>query len=103
MSFRFAAARSSATPLVRGRTLLPRMVERVANDTAEGEFHAATLRAALEHFARMGLGAATDARHRARSAHYRGDRQAALHWQEICRALDHRMGTALAMNLARRG
>ncbi len=101
MTFRFSAARSATTPLVRGRTLLSRMT--VANDTAEGEFHAATLRAALEHFARMGLSAATDARHRARAAHYRGDRQAALHWQEICRALDHRMGAALALNLGRGG
>ncbi len=102
MSLRFAAARPAALPVYIARAQLVRMATRAANDNGGGESHAEVLRAALKHFASLGLGAAADARDRARTAHYAGNRAGYLHWLAICRTLDRRMAVALATNLAKR-
>lgn len=103
MTLHFAAARPAALPRYLVRTQMVRMATLAANDNGDGESHSTVLRAALTHFAQLGLSAATDARDRARTAHFAGDRQGYLHWLAICRTLDRRMAVALASNLARRG
>ena len=102
MTLRFAAARPAALPAYLVRAQQGRIAARAANDNGDAEQHSAVLRAALLHFARFGLAAAGDARDRARTAHFSGDRGGYLHWLAICRALDRRMASALAGNLAKR-
>ncbi len=102
MTLRFAAARPAALHSYLARAEVTRVAARAANDNGDGESHQQVLRAALKHFARLGLAAAADARDNARKAHFSGDRQGYLHWLAICRALDRRMAVALASNLAKR-
>lgn len=104
MTLHFAAARPAALNNTIARLQVVRMASRAANDNCDrdGDDHTELLRSALEHFARLGLAAAADARDNARKAHFRGDRQGYLHWLGICRALDRRMAVALASNLAKR-
>lgn len=102
MSLRFAAARPAALHSYLPHAELARMAARAANDNGDGESQQEVLRVALRHFAELGLGAAADARDRARKAHFSGDRKGYLHWLTICRTLDRRMAVALASNLAKR-
>lgn len=103
MTLCFAAARTAALPSIIARTQVVRMTSRAANDNAGGADHNAVLRASLRHFAKLGLGAAADARDQARTAHFAGERPDYRHWLAICRTLDRRMAVALVSNLAKRG
>lgn len=102
MTLHFAAARPAALNSYIARTQLVRMAAHAANDNGDGDSHSEVLRAALKHFASLGLSAAADARDHARKAHFAGDRAGYLHWLAICRTLDRRMAVALASNLAKR-
>ncbi|HCF25604.1 MULTISPECIES: hypothetical protein [unclassified Novosphingobium] len=102
MTLRFAAARPVALPSYLVRAQQGRITARAANDNGDSESRSNVLRAALQHFAKLGLAAAADARDQARTAHFAGDRAGYLHWLAICRTLDRRMATALASNLAKR-
>lgn len=102
MTLRFAAARPAALPTYLVRAQQGRITARAANDNGDAGQNSDVLRAALKHFAKFGLAAAADARDQARTAHFAGDRAGYLHWLAICRALDRRMASALASNLARR-
>lgn len=103
MTLRFAAARPPALTSFFGRTQLVRIAARAANDNDDEGQREAVLRAALKHFAELGLGAAADARDKARTAYYAGRRDDYRHWLGICRMLDRRMAVALSSNLAKRG
>jgi len=61
--------------------------------------HDAMLAAALMHFSRYGLSAASRARAEAEIAHAAGDVAASTHWLDICRQLDRRMADATARRL----
>ena len=102
MTLRFAAARPAALTSYLARTQVVRIVARAANDNGDGARHDEILRAALKHFASLGLAAASDARDRARKAHFAGRPNDYRHWLGICRALDRRMAVALSTNLAGR-
>lgn len=101
MSLRFAAARPAAYSGFVARAQQFRIAATAVNDNAGSESEDDMVRAALKHFARVGLAAATDARDRAREAHFAGDRAGYLYWLAVCRKLDKRMAMALASNLAR--
>lgn len=101
MSLRFAAARPAALPNYLIRAQMAQVQARAANDNGDSGNYQAVLRAAVKHFARLGMDAAGDARDKARKAHFAGDRHAYLHWLAVCRALDRRMALALATNLAK--
>ena len=103
MTLRFAAARPAALTFPFARTQVVRIAARAANDNEDEGQRDAVLRAALRHFASLGLAAAADARDKARTAHYTGRREDYRHWLGICRALDRRMAVALSTNLAKRG
>lgn len=103
MTLRFAAARPAALTSPLARTQVVRITALAANDNGDGGQRDAVLRAALKHFATLGLSAAADARDKARTAHYTGNREAYRHWLSICRTLDRRMAVALSSNLAKRG
>jgi hypothetical protein len=102
MTLHFAAARPAVLNNYLPRTQVVRMTARAANDNGDGDSHSEVLRAALKHFASLGLAAAASARDNARKAHFAGDRAGYLHWLAICRMLDRRMAVALASNLAKR-
>jgi hypothetical protein len=102
MTLRFAAARPAALTSTFARTQVVRITARAANDNGDEGQRDAVLRAALKHFAVLGLSAAADARDKARTAHYAGRRDDYRHWLGICRTLDRRMAVALSSNLAKR-
>ncbi|WP_159981857.1 MULTISPECIES: hypothetical protein [unclassified Novosphingobium] len=85
--------RRSGPPL---RTVSSDMASAVDANLAESE---AALAAALMHFARHGLSAATRARTEAETAHASGNVKASAHWLEICRQLDRRMAAAATRRL----
>lgn len=103
MTLRFAAARPAALTSTFARTKIVRITARAANDNDDEGQRNAILRAALTHFASLGLAAAADARDQARTAYYAGRRTEYRHWLGICRTLDRRMAVALSTNLAKRG
>lgn len=103
MPLHVAASRPAALPSYLPRALAVRIAARAANDNGDGTSHGEVLRAALKHFAAYGLSAASDARDKARTAHFAGRRDDYRHWLAICRTLDRRMAVALSANLARRG
>ncbi|MEM7703823.1 MAG: hypothetical protein AAF251_17945 [Pseudomonadota bacterium] len=103
MTIRFAAATSSAFAARRlspyepsAQTLIAQSIQRVANDNGLPACTRAlsdqVLRAALEHFAEHGLGAARSARAKAEAASKANDHQAFDWWLGITRTLDRRMG-----------
>lgn len=89
MTIHFAAARVAAHSPV-AKVLTIRRVETAANDNTTHTENGA-MREALYHFARYGLGAAREARHRAEAAFFYSDRREYDRWIEICRILDRRM------------
>ena len=103
MTLRFAAARPTALTYPFARTHVVRIAVHPANDNGDEGQRDAVLRAALKHFASLGLAAAADARDKARTAYYAGQRDDYRHWLGICRTLDRRMAVALGSNLAKRG
>lgn len=102
MTLRFAAAHPAALTHPFARTQVVRIAAHPANDNDDEGQRDAVLRAALKHFASLGLAAAADARDKARTAHYAGRRDDYRHWLGICRTLDRRMAVALSSNLAKR-
>ncbi|WP_404482239.1 hypothetical protein [Novosphingobium sp. BL-52-GroH] len=114
MTIRFAAAWGGTTPAIarslclsaplgavndnhpHARPLLRSVSD--AQDAPDAEDDTA-LAAALMHFARHGLSAATRARAEAEAAHASGDTLASARWLEICRRLDRRMADATARRL----
>lgn len=121
MTIRFAAAWGGTTPAI-ARALCPGAPLSAGNDnppatrrqtrrmalarTAPAGEAAlqpadldAALAAALMHFARHGLSAATLARDEALAAHAAGDESAEIRWLEICRRLDSRMAAAAERRL----
>ncbi len=99
MTIHFAAARSRA-PSPLARVLGSPLYQIAVNDNGLPLTDDAVLRAALRHFARYGLAAASHARDNAERAFFAGDRSGYRHWLAICRALDRRMASAIS---ARRG
>lgn len=102
MPIRFAAARSTARSPI-ARALAKSALAHAANDNggAAGAFSFDTVtRAALQHFADHGLGAAEAARRKAEVAHDTGDTQARTYWLEICRKLDRRVAARLERRIA---
>lgn len=91
MAINFAAARTAARSPV-AQVLAFRRCGPAANDNCELA-SAEVLRAALYHFAKHGLGAAREARARAETAFFAGNRGEYTQWLEICRQLDRRMAT----------
>ncbi|WP_114520247.1 hypothetical protein [Altererythrobacter sp. ZODW24] len=104
MTVHFAAARTSAaSPVARALTRVE--LGCPANDNGEIRPHDAVLRASLRHFAEHGLGAARDARERAHTAFFAGDRETYDMWLGVCHTLDRRLAQELdrsvsAKNLA---
>ncbi|EJL28574.1 hypothetical protein [Novosphingobium sp. AP12] len=112
MTIRFAAAWGGTTPVLSRSLCLgaplgasndnPLSARRLAlhavPSAPEAELDAG-LAAALMHFARHGLSAATQARDEALAAHASGDVEASVHWLDICRRLDRRMARAAERRL----
>ena len=106
MTIRFAAARGTASPLVR-RGLCPSAPLSAINDNRPDAgtlaarklppADARSLSSALHHFSRHGLSAASRARDTALSAYVRADEKGYFHWLEICTHLDRRMAAQLVM------
>lgn len=95
MTIRFAAARDGESAAI-VRALTSVTLHGAANDNGKGFPQDETLRAALKHFAEYGLGAAQKAYDNAEAAFFAGRREEYRHWLAICRALDKRMGDAVA-------
>lgn len=93
MSVRFAAARCTARSPI-ARALARKAVARAANDNGDADSRTATfdatMRAALQHFADHGMGAAKEARALALRAHADGDADGCDWWLGICRTLDRK-------------
>lgn len=112
MTIRFAAAWGGTTPAI-ARSLclsaplgavndnLPRLrpLLRTVKSPAPAATDDAALAAALMHFARHGLSAASHARAEAEAAHALGDAPARTRWLAICRQLARRMADAAARRL----
>ncbi|HUD28542.1 MAG TPA: hypothetical protein VMQ93_06695 [Novosphingobium sp.] len=107
MTIRFAAAWGGTTPAISRSLCLgaplgasndnppcPRRLALHAVPNAPEAELDQTLAAALMHFARHGLSAASQARDEAVAAHASGDIEASARWLEICRRLDRRMAQA---------
>ena len=95
MTIHFAAARP-AYSVFAGRRLTRQVAQHAANDNGDHLFGSdAMLRAAIEHFARHGVGAAAHAKALAEEAFFAGNRDGYLWWLGVCRALDRRLATAL--------
>ena len=90
MPIRFAARANALAPRLTPQAAR-RAVRRPANDNPAGVDDEALLQAALRHFADHGLAAARQARIRAETAFFAGNRPAYRWWLGICRILDQRM------------
>jgi hypothetical protein len=110
MTIRFAAAWGGTTPVLSRSLCLgaplgasndnPPSPRRLALHAVQPEAELdAGLAAALMHFARHGLSAATQARDEALAAHASGDVEASARWLGICRQLDRRMARAAERRL----
>jgi hypothetical protein len=96
MTIRFAAPPAALAPRMSARRIrescgLP------ANDNGAPRESDAMLHAALHHFARHGLAAASLARKQAEQAFFANDRQGYQWWLEICRTLDRRMAAEVEL------
>jgi len=98
MAIRFAAARSGHNRIV-ARTLRAPGFLRAANDNIVGLCSDALLKAALQHFAEYGLGAAANAAMMAEAHHFANDGESYRWWLSICRTLDKRRAERLAKRL----
>ncbi len=98
MTIRFAAARTGHDRLVAKRLRRAGFL-RAANDNALGLCSDALLKAALQHFAEFGMGAAANAAMMAEAHHYAGDAESYGWWLSICRTLDKRRAERLAGEL----
>ena len=94
MSIRFAAAHRPLRHRMAARQALA-ACRPPANDNPVQHFDRETLNAALRHFARHGMAAASQAAAQARAARAAGDMAAHAYWLEICRTLDRRMALRL--------
>lgn len=112
MTIRFAAAWGGQTPAISRSLCLgaplgasndnapsPRRLVAAAEPVLAAAEVDAALAAALMHFARHGLSAATHARDEALAAHASGDTTASARWLGICRQLDRRMARAAERRL----
>lgn len=96
MTIRFASARNvTSSPFA--RVLFQGRALDAVNDNSAGEGQTAMLAETLRHFARHGLGAAREARHRAEDAWLAGERAEYDHWLGICRMLDRRMASRASL------
>jgi len=98
MAIRFAAARTGHNRVVARRLSAPRLV-RAANDNVLGLCSDTLLKAALQHFAEYGLGAAANAAMMAEAHNLAGDDDNYRWWLSICRTLDKRRAERLADRL----
>ena len=102
MPVHFAAARCTLRSHV-ARVLGPLKPGAAANDNfgqvAMSVLFDESLRDTLMHFARHGLGAASEARRLAELAHNDGDSEAFARWNGIFRNLDHRQASAFERQL----
>ena len=98
MTIYFAAARSSEHAAI-ARALSPTVQLTHANDNSADLAGDQAMRAALELFARHGLGAARQACERAQMAASQGDDRECRHWLSICRMLDQRLADSWASRL----
>lgn len=103
MSIHFAAAKSSALASAsspNAKALLTQAREQVSNDNVDfseqSEHAELILRAALQHFAEHGLGAATVARAQAEKAFFDGDRETYDWWLGITKTLDRRLASGVS-------
>ncbi len=95
MPIHFAAA--SSNPISAGVHLRRApMPLNAANDNGAGIGGEALLHAALRHFAKYGLSAASHARDSAEEAFFAGRSDEYRWWMAICAALDRRMPAAVA-------
>jgi hypothetical protein len=112
MTIRFAAAWGGTTPAIARSLCLgaplgasndnppsPRRLALHAVPSAPAAQLDPALAAALMHFARHGLSAATQARDEALAAHASGDAEASARWLGICHQLDRRMAQAAERRL----
>lgn len=98
MTVHFAPARSpDRSPVARVLRRAP--IVSVANDDGDGGHDAEILRAALEHFAQCGLGAAGSAAAFAVRDHALGDAAGHHRWLAICRTFDRRLAAKTAREL----
>lgn len=94
MPIHFAGSRRPATSVLARSLSRPlRLHAHNDNGTLDGALSVDTplLRAALEHFAAHGLGAASAAFDRATAAGADGDVAGRHHWMAVCRVLDRRL------------
>ncbi|WP_338445029.1 hypothetical protein V5F89_07445 [Pelagerythrobacter marensis] len=94
MTVHFAPSQSAAQSLL-AQAFRRRKPARAANDNCLARPDDRMLHAALQHFARHGLGAAREARRQAERAFFAGDRQSYDWWHGICRTLDARLARGL--------
>lgn len=100
MMLKRAAKRSAVNaPIARG--MAREACSKAANDNSvhsalDYKANHVTFEAALRHFGQHGLGAAREARKRAESAFFAGDRSRYDHWLNICRTLDRRLARMAA-------
>ena len=81
----------------RGPSTTPRRrVRRAANDNSPARRDPALLRAALLHFARHGMAAASVAASQAMAAAASGDNARFVHWRDVCALIDPRHAAELA-------
>jgi hypothetical protein len=92
MPIQFAAANDTDPTAARYTAHL-----HAANDNGDGLGEDGVLRAALRHFAKHGLSAASRARDNAECAFLDGNHAEYRHWMAICRALDRRMAGSAAI------
>lgn len=91
MSIRFAAPTTPGrlpAQSNQARAIVRRAIALAANDNGTDETNDRLLRAALEHFAEHGLGAARAARTRAEHAFFADDRKNYEWWIGVTRTLD---------------
>jgi hypothetical protein len=97
MTIRLATAVTGRSHTRLSRAQARAAIARPANDNCYGEAQDAMLHAALHQFAKHGIGAAEHARQQAERAFFKGDRETYQWWLGICRLLDRRLSTALAL------
>ncbi|WP_209347951.1 hypothetical protein [Pontixanthobacter sp. CEM42] len=100
MTVHFAAARDAVNSPV-ARVLSRRALPQAANDSGAENDNNHLLHAALRHFAKYGLGAASEARKQAEEAFFAGDRESYDWWLSVCRTLDRRMAEEVARTSAK--
>lgn len=98
MTIYFAAARNRDHAAI-VRVLSPKVRLSHANDNTGDISGNPVMRAALELFARHGLGAASRACEKAQAAAFDGDSRDCRHWLSVCRMFDRRLADSWASRL----